>query len=95
MQSPWEEIHLFVEGRVQGVGYRYSARAKAAALGLLGWVRNLPDGRVEILAQGTPDSLNAFVQWCREGPRLSQVTGVFIQIRRGIPKPNRAEFEIR
>jgi acylphosphatase len=58
-----------IEGRVQGVGFRFFAQRTAARLGLLGWVRNLPDGGVEAEAQGDPDSLTAFESALRRGPR--------------------------
>jgi acylphosphatase len=58
---------------VQGVGFRFFAQRTAARLGLLGWVRNLSDGRVEAEAQGDPDSLTAFESALRQGPRGAQV----------------------
>lgn len=68
-----ERAHLLVSGRVQGVFFRASTREQAMALGLTGWVRNLPDGRVEIVAEGPRDRLDALVSWCREGPPFSRV----------------------
>jgi acylphosphatase len=58
---------------VQGVGFRFFAQRTAARLGLLGWVRNLSDGRVEAEAQGDPDSLTAFESALRQGPHGAQV----------------------
>jgi acylphosphatase len=69
-------LHLLVSGRVQGVWYRASTREKARDLGLRGWVRNLPDGRVEILAEGPRPALEALLGWCRRGPPLARVEGV-------------------
>jgi acylphosphatase len=62
-----------IGGRVQGVGFRFFAQRTAARLGLQGWVRNLPDGRVESEAQGDPTSLTAFESALRQGPRGAQV----------------------
>lgn len=63
-----------VTGRVQGVGYRFFASREAAALGLCGWVRNLPDGRVEAYAAGTPAALEAFERRLRQGPPAARVS---------------------
>ena len=67
---------LVVEGRVQGVGFRVNCARRARALGLSGWVRNLADGRVEILLQGPPDSIAQVERWCSFGPQLAEVTSV-------------------
>lgn len=70
-------LNVTVSGRVQGVGFRLSARACARQLGLTGWVRNMPDGeRVEAVAEGPQADLMAFLEWCHKGPALSQVTRV-------------------
>jgi acylphosphatase len=68
--------HLFIEGRVQGVFFRESTRREAQHLGLTGWVKNLPDGRVEVFAQGDGDALDRFVGWCHEGPSTARVVRV-------------------
>lgn len=60
-------------GRVQGVSFRASTRVEALRLGLTGWVRNLPDGRVEACAGGEPAALAAFEQWLQRGPRHARV----------------------
>ena len=69
-------IHGFVTGSVQQVGYRQSCRQVARSLGLVGWVRNLPDSRVELMAQGDPESVDRLVSWLWSGPSLAVVTGV-------------------
>jgi acylphosphatase len=66
----------FVSGRVQGVFYRASARQKAVELGCAGYARNLPDGRVEVLAVAEPGAVQSFVEWLRQGPPAAQVTDV-------------------
>jgi acylphosphatase len=67
---------FLVSGKVQQVGYRDYAVRSARALGLTGWVRNLRDGRVEILAEGEPDALAEFSDACRQGPPLARVNQV-------------------
>lgn len=69
-------MHLFVSGRVQGVGYRWHTKQEADRLGLTGSVRNLEDGRVEATAQGPREALDVFVAWCRQGPPHANVTDV-------------------
>ncbi len=71
-----ERLHLLISGRVQGVWYRASTRRRARELGLSGWVRNLPDGRVEALAEGPRPQLEALLSWAQQGPTLALVSGV-------------------
>lgn len=68
--------HVFVTGRVQGVGFRFYTREEARRYGLGGFVRNLPDGRVEAVFEGDPAAVEALVAWCRSGPPGSRVTDV-------------------
>ena len=68
--------HIFVEGRVHGVGYRANTRRIANQLGLKGWVRNLRDGRVEIMAEGEEEMVDRLIQWCYRGPTGAYVTKV-------------------
>jgi acylphosphatase len=67
-----------VIGRVQGVGFRWFVQRRADALGLQGWVRNLPDGRVEVVAEGTEAAMAALDAALRAGPRLASVQRVEI-----------------
>lgn len=69
-------IRCFVSGRVQGVWYRASTQEEAKALGLMGWARNLPDGRVEVLACGDREKLQQLYAWLQKGPKLAQVSEV-------------------
>lgn len=71
-----ERVHLLIAGLVQGVFYRASTEATARELGLAGWVRNLPDGRVEVLAEGPREALERLVAWCHQGPPHARVSGV-------------------
>jgi acylphosphatase len=68
--------HVFVSGDVQGVFFRYETRERARAHGLGGWVRNLPDGRVEAVFEGPARAVQAIVDWCRQGPSGARVTEV-------------------
>ena len=67
---------IYVSGRVQGVSYRDWVVRTAKKFGLIGWVRNLRDGRVEIMADGEEESIAQLVDACREGPPLAQVENV-------------------
>jgi acylphosphatase len=69
----------FVAGRVQGVFYRASARARAEALGVTGHARNLPDGRVEVLACGAPEAVDTLCAWLWDGSPASHVSAVEIE----------------
>lgn len=65
-----------VSGRVQGVGFRFFAERAARELGVHGWVRNMPDGTVETLAEGTPEAVQGYLERLRRGPRGGKVTSV-------------------
>lgn len=69
-------IHVFVTGRVQGVWFRESTRKKATELGVAGWVRNLPDGRVEAMFTGPSEAVRAAVAFVRDGPPLANVESI-------------------
>ncbi len=71
-----EGAHIVVSGLVQGVGYRYFVAGKALEFGLTGYVRNLPDGRVEVAAEGPRAMIGELVAALRIGPRAARVTGV-------------------
>jgi acylphosphatase len=69
-------IHVRIEGRVQGVGYRAFVERNALALGLEGWVRNRGDGSVEAVFQGPDETIDEMLRFCRHGPPHSAVTSV-------------------
>jgi acylphosphatase len=72
----YERAHVYVSGQVQGVFFRDSAREKAQQLGLNGWVKNLPDGRVEALVEGPSEGVREMVRWCEQGPSQAEVEDV-------------------
>ncbi|HSN92471.1 MAG TPA: acylphosphatase [Anaeromyxobacteraceae bacterium] len=65
--------HLLVSGLVQGVNFRASTADEARRLGVAGWVRNCPDGRVEVEAEGEREKVEALVRWCAHGPTWARV----------------------
>jgi acylphosphatase len=69
---------VLVAGRVQGVWFRESCRDRAQAAGVAGSVRNLADGRVEVVLEGPPATVDEVVAWCRRGPRRARVDGIEI-----------------
>ncbi len=76
-----------ISGIVQGVAFRYYTRDVARATGVTGWVRNLPDGRVEAVFEGDADKVTAMINWCRKGPPSSRVDTVEV-----FEEPHRGEF---
>jgi len=71
-----KRLHLKIEGFVQGVFFRMHTQQTATSMGLVGWVRNSPDGAVEVMAEGEPASLQKLLTWCRKGPPSAHVTDV-------------------
>lgn len=71
-----DRLHVFIEGWVQGVGFRYATCARARSLSLGGWVRNLPDGRVEAEFEGGKAALEEMLAWCGHGPAGASVRNV-------------------
>lgn len=90
--SDKKSLHCLIEGRVQGVGFRFFAERVASRLGLTGYVRNLPDGRVEAYAEGNTASLEQFLRKMREGPGYGLVTTV--QESWGEPSGRYSSFRI-
>ncbi|HSX40410.1 MAG TPA: acylphosphatase [Candidatus Saccharimonadales bacterium] len=72
-------LHVFISGQVQGVGYRRFVKRHAQKLGLTGWVRNIPDRRVEATFSGSKEQIDEILKICKKGPFLSEVTRVETQ----------------
>jgi acylphosphatase len=84
---------IFVEGHVQGVGYRNFAQRRAALLGLVGWVMNMRDGRVRVRAEGPRENIEDLIRALEKGPPLSRVARVNVRWRP--PTGRSAAFDIR
>ncbi len=85
---------VFVSGFIQGVGYRQFVKKISRQIGLNGWVRNLPDGRVEALFSGSKDKIEKAIEQCWKGPFLSEVKSVDVEWL-GDKESNFTIFEIR
>ena len=81
-----DRLHVYIHGRVQGVGFRYATDRQARALGLAGWVRNLPDGRVEAEFEGPREALESMLAWCGQGPAMASVRSVEERWEQGEPR---------
>lgn len=87
-----KHLNIIVKGRVQGVGFRNSAKHQARFLGVKGYVKNTMDGNVFIEAEGNDNALAEFVKWCRKGPSFAMVDE--IEVTEGSVKPY-SGFEAR
>jgi acylphosphatase len=85
--------HVFVTGKVQGVYYRQNTMETAKAHGVSGWVRNLPDGRVEAVLEGDDSKVKSVVDWCKKGPPRAEVGNVEVKFE--TPTGEFSGFEIR
>ncbi|MCF8001527.1 MAG: acylphosphatase [Halanaerobiales bacterium] len=85
--------HVFVSGRVQGVGFRATARNKAQSLNVNGWVKNLYDGRVEAVIEGEPDAVKQMTRFFKKGPRMANVTDY--EIKDETPTNNFSTFSVK
>jgi acylphosphatase len=81
MESSLKSVRVCISGRVQGVGYRYWTKQEACRVGLCGWVRNLPDDRVEAVFEGDAATVDLMIQACRQGPPAALVCDVTIEDR--------------
>lgn len=82
-----KRVHVWISGRVQGVFFRAYTQDAARNHGVTGWVRNVPDGRVEAVFEGDASAVDAMVQWCHRGSPLSRVDGVEVH-----EEPYQGEF---
>lgn len=88
-----KRVHAFISGWVQGVFYRSSTKSEAMSMGLTGWVRNLPDGRVELVVEGAPSTVDKLLQWCYKGPDYSRVDK--IEVQEETPTKEFDDFSVR
>ena len=72
-------VRLTIKGKVQGVFYRATAKDVADLIGVKGWVRNLPDNNVEIIATASEETLQKFINWCKQGPPKARVVDVIVE----------------
>jgi acylphosphatase len=85
--------HYVIRGRVQGVGFRYFAEGAAMREGIVGWVRNTADGRVEVSAEGDAEALERFERRLRHGPPAARVEDV--EVNESVPSGREGRFIIR
>lgn len=90
-----KRVRGYVSGVVQGVGFRFSTAREAERLGLGGYVRNLPDGRVEFEAEGADEAVDALVAWAHRGPGPARVERVEVSVRPPTGRGGVRGFEIR
>ncbi len=83
-----KRAHVFISGIVQGVSFRYYTLQEALRTGTMGWVRNLPDGRVEAVIEGDDAVVERMLAWCRQGPRGARVEHV-----EALPETPTGEFQ--
>lgn len=74
-----KRVHVLIKGKVQGVGFRASTRRRAKNLELAGWVKNLDSGEVEAVFEGSKESINEMLDWCKKGPSLAKVVDVKVE----------------
>lgn len=84
-------VEVKVSGEVQGVSFRAYAAQEAARLGLVGWIRNEPDGTVLGHLQGAPDAVEQMLDWCRDGSPAARVSGLDV---RDVPLTDTSEFRV-
>ena len=89
-----EEVscHILISGHVQGVLFRAYTERLAGSLGLVGWVRNLKDGKVEVYCEGEREKVEKLIEWCRKGPPSAEVRDV--ELKYGEPTHQTKAFEI-
>lgn len=73
-----KQAHVYISGFVQGVGFRAYVRSKSRKIGVFGWVRNLSDGRVEVVLQGEKEKIDKVLFYCNRGPFFANVTNIVV-----------------
>lgn len=87
------QFEIKITGRVQGVGFRYFVEKKAAELNITGWVKNMPDRSVVVMAQGDEKDMNTFIDYLRIGPTMAKVEDVS---KNRMPEPeNFSSFQVK
>jgi len=89
------EVHVFISGRVQKVGFRFLTKMKAKELALSGWVRNLPDGRVETTIVGDKEKVDEMIKWLHQGSPLARVDSIEVKDKVIKEDPFDSNFTIR
>ena len=84
---------ILIEGRLQGMNFRYETQTQATKLGLAGFVRSLSDGRIEIEAQGDEEKVESLLDWCQEEPHGSNIKSILF--RYDEPNRNYTDFMLR
>ncbi len=90
-----KQVHFLVSGRVQGVCYRHYSAKKARALGLNGFVKNLANGKVEVLVEGEKDKIEAFIHFCKNNPGHANIENVEVIEEKEVKTPEFNDFDIR
>jgi len=93
MNDNLERVHLRISGRVQGVSFRAYTQEEARSIGVTGWVRNIPDGRVEAVFEGNTNQIEEMIDWFHTGPPLARVQDV--EVRRESYQGDFDDFKIR
>jgi acylphosphatase len=86
MENELERLHIMVSGNVQGVSFRWWVQKKAQELHLGGWIKNLDDGRVEVVFEGEKEKINKMLETCKKGSKSSKVTSIDVELEEATGK---------
>jgi acylphosphatase len=90
----WTQARVLIEGRLQGVNFRYQAQKQGQKLGLVGFVRHLSDGRIEIEMQGEKEQVDKMLEWCQQEPHSSQIRSILFRYDEE-PSRSYTDFSVR